>query len=133
MPTTKLFTMHGTIMLLLFRRPVRHRVWPTTSCPLQIGARHGASRLNALGYWLFTLFAGIVMLGGFAHRRRRGCSSGGTGYSPLSERRALARRGRRPVDRGHRCSAPSGVLTTGVNVVATVICMRAPGMTAIRN
>ena len=49
----QLFTMHGTIMLLLYATPI---VFGFANCilPLQIGAPDVAfPRLNALSYWLY--------------------------------------------------------------------------------
>ena len=89
--------MHGTIMLLLFVSPFAIGL-ANYLVPLQIGASDMAfPRLNALGYWL-TLFAGIVMMGGFL-TADGAAKFGWYGYSPLSRRRALARPRRRPLDR----------------------------------
>ena len=55
----QLFTMHGTIMLLLYATPI---VFGFANCivPLQIGAPDVAfPRLNALSYWLY-LFGALV-------------------------------------------------------------------------
>ena len=96
----QLFTMHGTIMLLLFVSPFAFGL-ANYLVPLQIGAKDMAfPRLNALGYWL-TLFAGIVMLGGFATARRRG-QVRVVRLRAAVRRRPLARPRRRPLDRGHR-------------------------------
>ena len=60
----QLFTMHGTVMLLLYGTPV---VWGFANyvMPLQIGAPDVAfPRLNAFGFWL-TAVGGILMLSGF--------------------------------------------------------------------
>src|SRR5204863_965807 len=61
----QLFTMHGTIMLLLFATPILFG-FANVVLPLQIGAPDVAfPRLNALSYWLF-LFGGLIVLSGFA-------------------------------------------------------------------
>src|ERR671933_1700150 len=61
----QLFTMHGTIMLLLFATPILF-AFANYIVPLQIGAPDVAfPRLNAFSYWLF-LFGGLLVLGGFA-------------------------------------------------------------------
>ena len=79
----QLFTMHGTIMLLLFVSPFALGIG-NYFVPLMIGAKDMAfPRLNALGYWL-TLFAGIVMLGGFA-TKDGAAKFGWYGYTPLSD------------------------------------------------
>ena len=55
----QLFTMHGTIMLLLFATPL-FAGFANVAMPLQIGAPDVAfPRLNAFAYWLY-LFGGII-------------------------------------------------------------------------
>lgn len=56
------FTLHGTIMLLLFATPT-FAGFANELMPLQIGAPDVAfPRLNMLSYWLF-LFGGLIVLG----------------------------------------------------------------------
>jgi heme/copper-type cytochrome/quinol oxidase subunit 1 len=58
----QLFTMHGTIMLLLFATPMVF-AFANLVLPLQIGSPDVAfPRLNPFSYWLF-LFGGLVVLG----------------------------------------------------------------------
>src|SRR6266571_9179630 len=60
----QLFTMHGTIMLLLFATPILF-AFANYIVPLQIGAPDVSfPRLNALAYWLY-LFGGLMVIGGF--------------------------------------------------------------------
>ena len=60
----QLFTMHGTIMLLLFATPLFFG-FGNAIMPLQIGAPDVAfPRLNMFSYWLF-LFGGIIAGAGF--------------------------------------------------------------------
>src|SRR3954447_14501981 len=60
----QLFTMHGTIMLLLFATPLVFG-FANYLVPLQIGAPDVSfPRLNALSYWLY-LFGGLLVLSGF--------------------------------------------------------------------
>src|SRR5688572_29892393 len=60
----QLFTMHGTIMLLLYATPILFG-FANYIVPLQIGAPDVAfPRLNAFSYWLF-LFGGLIVMGGF--------------------------------------------------------------------
>jgi cytochrome c oxidase subunit I len=60
----QLFTMHGTIMLLLFATPL-FVGFANAIMPLQIGAPDVAfPRLNMLSYWLF-LFGGLIAFSGF--------------------------------------------------------------------
>ena len=68
----QLFTMHGTIMLLMFATPL-FVGFANAIMPLQIGAPDVAfPRLNMLAYW-FYLFGGLIVVGGFLtpERRRR--------------------------------------------------------------
>ena len=51
----QLFTMHGTVMLLLFATPILF-AFANYIVPLQIGAPDVSfPRLNAVAYWLFAL------------------------------------------------------------------------------
>jgi cytochrome c oxidase subunit 1 len=57
----QLFTMHGTIMLLLYATPILFG-FANYIVPLQIGAPDVAfPRLNAFSYWLF-LFGGLIVM-----------------------------------------------------------------------
>ena len=71
----QLFTMHGTIMLLLYATPI---VFGFANCvlPLQIGAPDVAfPRLNALSYWLY-LFGALVTVPVSSPRAARPTSAG---------------------------------------------------------
>src|SRR5204863_3793314 len=60
----QLFTMHGTIMLLLYATPILFG-FANYILPLQIGAPDVAfPRLNAFSFWLF-LLGGLIVLTGF--------------------------------------------------------------------
>jgi cytochrome c oxidase subunit 1 len=79
----QLFTMHGTIMLLLYATPIVFG-FANLVLPLQIGAPDVAfPRLNALSFWLFVFgamiaVAGFIIPGGAA-------DFGWTAYTPLSD------------------------------------------------
>src|SRR5690625_7820325 len=76
------FTMHGTIMLLLFATPV-FVGFGNVFVPLQIGAPDVAfPRLNMFSYWLFSL-GGLIVLAGFL-TPQGAASFGWTAYAPLS-------------------------------------------------
>ena len=94
----QLFTMHGTIMLLLYATPILFG-FANYIVPLQIGAPDVAfPRLNAFSYWLF-LFGGLIVISGLPHpRRRRRLRL--VRLHPALGRRPLPRRRRRPVDHG---------------------------------
>ena len=60
----QIFTMHGTIMLLMFATPL-FVGFANVIMPLQIGAADVAfPRLNMLSYWLY-LFGGLMAFAGF--------------------------------------------------------------------
>jgi len=60
----QIFTMHGTIMLLMFATPL-FVGFANVIMPLQIGAADVAfPRLNMLSYWLY-LFGGLIAFAGF--------------------------------------------------------------------
>src|SRR5690349_23604107 len=60
----QLFTLHGTIMLLLFATPIVF-AFANFVVPIQIGAPDVAfPRLNSFAYWLY-LFGGLLAFGGF--------------------------------------------------------------------
>ena len=71
----QLFTMHGTIMLLLFATPLFFG-FGNVIMPLQIGSPDVAfPRLNMFSYWLF-LFGGLIAASGFLTPRARPTSAG---------------------------------------------------------
>jgi cytochrome c oxidase subunit 1 len=125
----QLFTMHGSIMLFLFLGPFAFGL-ANYLVPLHIGARDMAfPRLNAMSYW-FYLFGGITMVGGFL-TADGAADFGWTGYAPLSDITRSPMLGGDLWIMGVLLTGLSGVLT-GVNIVATVLTMRAPGMTMFR-
>src|SRR5690606_12794377 len=86
-------------------------------------------RLNAMSYW-FYLFGGITMLGGFL-TADGAADFGWTGYPPLSSSVRSPGLGGDLWIVGVALTGLSGILTA-VNIVATVIAMRAPGMRMFR-
>src|SRR5690348_3758710 len=79
----QLFTMHGTIMLLLFATPLFF-AFGNLVMPLQIGSPDVAfPRLNAFSYWLY-LFGGIIAGAGF-FLPGGAADFGWTAYAPLSD------------------------------------------------
>ena len=125
----ELFTIHGTVMLLLFATPLAF-AFANLVLPLQIGSPDVAfPRLNALSYWLF-LFGGLIVVGGLL--TPDGASAQGwTGYEPLNE---VANSPGAGTDMWIIGLIVSGVGTilAAVNMVTTVLTLRAPGMTMFR-
>ena len=79
----QLFTMHGTIMLLLFATPLVF-AFANLVIPLQIGSPDVAfPRLNAFSYWLF-LFGGLTVVSGGFLTPQGAPDFGWTAYTPLS-------------------------------------------------
>jgi cytochrome c oxidase subunit I len=125
----ELFTMHGTIMLFLFIGPFAFGL-TNYIVPLQIGAKDMAfPRLNAMSYWLY-LTAGITLLGSYL-TAGGAPDFGWTAYAPLSDITRTPDVGGDLWIMSIALTGLSGIFT-GVNVVATVICMRAPGMRMFR-
>jgi cytochrome c oxidase subunit I len=125
----QLFTMHGTIMLLLFATPL-FVGFANCIMPLQIGSPDVAfPRLNMFSYWLF-LFGGLIVLSGF-FVPGGAASFGWFAYAPLNN--AV----RSPGAGGDLWTmglwmAGLGTILGAVNFVTTIFCMRAPGMTMFR-
>jgi cytochrome c oxidase subunit I len=125
----EMFTMHGSIMLFLFLGPFAFGL-ANYFVPLQIGAGDMAfPRLNALSYW-FYLFGGLTMVSGFL-TADGGADFGWTGYTPLSDIVRSPGIGADLWIIGVALTGLSGILT-GVNIVTTVVAMRAPGMRMFR-
>ncbi|MEN9822406.1 MAG: hypothetical protein RLZ04_832 [Actinomycetota bacterium] len=124
----EMFTMHATTMVFLFVMPMA-AAFANYFLPLQIGARDVAfPRINAFGFWLF-LFGGIFLntswfLGGAA-------DGGWFMYSPNSSALFSPTNG---VDFWVMGLQLTGIasLVGSINLIVTVLNMRAPGMTLMR-
>ena len=125
----QLFTMHGTIMLLLYATPIVFG-FANYILPLQIGAPDVAfPRLNALSYWLY-LFGAITTISGFV-TPGGAADFGWTAYAPLSTDTFSPGAGANLWITG-LALAGVGTILGAVNMITTVICLRAPGMTMFR-
>jgi cytochrome c oxidase subunit 1 len=123
------FTMHGTIMLLLFATPL-FAAFGNALMPIQIGAPDVAfPKLNAFAYWLY-LFGGLIAAGGFL-TPGGAASFGWFAYSPLSDIVYSPNLGGNLWVFGLALSG-FGTILGSVNFITTIICMRAPGMTMFR-
>jgi cytochrome c oxidase subunit 1 len=125
----QLFTMHGTIMLLLFATPI---LFGFANCvvPVQIGAPDVAfPRLNAVAYWLFA-FGGTMVLLGFV-TPGGAADFGWFAYTPLSTAVHSPGVGGDLWITGLVLSG-LGTILGGVNMITTIITLRAPGMTMFR-
>ncbi|KAB2367611.1 aa3-type cytochrome oxidase subunit I [Actinomadura montaniterrae] len=125
----QMFTMHGTIMLLMFATPL-FAGFTNVIMPLQIGAPDVAfPRLNMLAYWLF-LFGSLIVIAGFL-TPGGAASFGWFAYAPLSDAVRSPGVGGDMWVMGLAMSG-FGTIMGAVNFITTILCMRAPGMTMFR-
>ncbi|MEU9483341.1 cytochrome c oxidase subunit I [Streptomyces decoyicus] len=123
------FTMHGTIMLLIFATPL-FAGFANWIMPLQIGAPDVAfPRLNMFAYWLY-LFGSLIALCAFI-TPDGAADFGWTAYTPLSGPLRTPGIGGDLWVMGLAFSG-FGTILGSVNFITTIICMRAPGMTMFR-
>ncbi|MFG2828278.1 cytochrome c oxidase subunit I [Streptomyces sp. NPDC048434] len=123
------FTMHGTIMLLIFATPL-FAGFANWIMPLQIGAPDVAfPRLNMFAYWLY-LFGSLIALCAFI-TPDGAADFGWTAYTPLSGPIRTPGIGGDLWVMGLAFSG-FGTILGSVNFITTIICMRAPGMTMFR-
>jgi cytochrome c oxidase subunit 1 len=124
-----LFTMHGTIMLLLFATPL-FVGFTNVVMPLQIGSPDVAfPRLNMFSYWLF-VFGGTITMIGFI-TPGGAADFGWFAYTPLTNAQHTPQIGADLWIMG-LALAGFGTILGGVNFITTILCMRAPGMTMFR-
>ncbi len=127
----RLFTMHGTTMVFFVGMPILFG-FGNYLIPLMIGARDMAfPRLNAFSFWISS-FGGTLLY--FSYLAGDGLSGAGTApdigwwaYAPLT---AHAFSPGHSTDYWTLAVLLSGIGTIGtaLNIVATIICMRCPGM-----
>ena len=123
------FTMHGTIMLLLFATPL-FAGFANVIMPLQIGAPDVAfPRLNMLAYWFF-FFGGLIAAAGFL-TPQGAASFGWFAYAPLSDAVYTPGLGGDLWVFGLALGG-FGTILGAVNFITTIVTMRAPGMTMFR-
>src|SRR6478735_4728573 len=124
----EMFTMHATTMIFLFVMPMVAGL-ANYLVPLQIGARDVAfPRINALGFWLF-LFGGIFLntswlFGG-------GADGGWFMYQPNANPIFSPSLGNDFWSLGIQITGIAS-LTGAINLIVTVLNMRAPGMKLMR-
>ena len=128
----RLFTMHGTTMIFFVAMPILFG-FANYLVPLMIGARDMAfPRLNAFSFWL-TAFGGLLLY--FSFLGGNGLYGAGTApdvgwwaYAPLTAR---------AFSPGHSSDywtiallvSGFGSIGTAINLIATILSMRCPGMT----
>ncbi len=131
----RLFTMHGTTMVFLVGMPMVAG-FSNYLIPIMIGARDMAfPRLNAWGYWIF-LFGGFLLY--YSYIGGGGLSGSGSApdvgwfaYAPLTSKSFSPGAATDYWALGILV-AGLGSIASAINVIATTICMRCPGMTLSR-
>src|ERR1700760_574897 len=127
----RMFTMHGTTMIFFVAMPVLFG-FANYLVPLMIGARDMAfPRLNAFSFWL-SLFGGLL----FYYSLIGGSGLYGAGSAPDVGWWSYAPLGARAFSPGHSSDywtlallvSGFGSIGTAINIIATVLCMRCPGM-----
>jgi cytochrome c oxidase subunit 1 len=124
----QIFTMHGVTMVFLVIMPLA-AAFANYLIPLQIGARDVAfPRLNAFGFWCF-LFGGLFLnsswlLGG-------GADGGWFAYAPNTNPIFSPSHGMDFYALGLQITGIAS-LTSAINLIVTVLNLRAPGMTLFK-
>ena len=127
----RMFTMHGTTMVFFVGIPILFG-FANYIVPLMIGARDMAfPRLNAFSFWL-TAFGGFLLYFSFFG----GSGLYGAGSAPDVGWWAYAPLTSRAFSPGHSTDywtvgllvAGFGSIGTAINIIATILCMRCPGM-----
>ena len=125
----QLFTMHGTIMLLMFGTPLFNG-FANYLVPLQIGAVDMAfPRLNMFAFWI-TLFGSLIVVAGFL-TPQGAASFGWFAYAPLSDTTFSPGLGGDLWVFGLALQG-FGTILGSVNFITTILCLRMPGMTMFR-
>src|SRR5918994_1659118 len=125
----QLFTMHGTIMLLLFATPLVF-AFANYVVPLQIGSPDVSfPRLNAFAYWLYALGGTVVVLGFLTPGGA--ADFGWFAYAPLNSAINSPGAGADLWIVGLIISG-LGTILGAVNMITTILTLRAPGMTMFR-
>jgi cytochrome c oxidase subunit 1 len=128
----RMFTMHGTTMIFFVAMPMVFG-FANYLVPLMIGARDMAfPRLNAFSFWMTALGGLLLYFSFFGGDGLYGAGSapdvGWFAYAPLTAKTFSV---------GHSTdfwtlsllSSGIGSIGTAINIIATILCMRCPGMT----
>src|SRR3982751_576723 len=121
----QLFSMHGSTMMFLFAVPIMEAV-AVYVIPLMVGTRNiSFPRLNAFSYWIY-LFGGIMIFVAFA--LNIGPETGWFSYVPLAGSQYSP--GKRTDFWAQMITFTEvAALAVAVELVATILKQRAPGMT----
>jgi cytochrome c oxidase subunit I len=127
----RMFTMHGTTMIFFVAMPILFG-FANYLVPLMIGARDMAfPRLNAFSFWLMA-FGGLLLY--FSFLGANGLYGAGNApdvgwwaYAPLPSR-AFSPGPSSDYWTIALLVSGFGSIGTGINLIATILCMRCPGM-----
>ncbi|MBM0108056.1 cytochrome c oxidase subunit I [Steroidobacter sp. S1-65] len=124
----QLFTMHGTTMMFLFAVPIMEAI-AVYLVPLMCGTRNiSFPRLNAFSYWVF-LFGGVMIW--IAFLMNAGPETGWFSYVPLAGPEYSP--GKRTDFWAQMVTFTEvAALAVAVELIATILKQRAPGMTLAR-
>src|ERR1700680_1062090 len=131
----RMFTMHGTTMIFFVAMPVLFG-FANYLVPLMVGARDMAfPRLNAFSFWL-TALGGFLLYFSFLG----GSGLYGAGSAPDVGWFAYAPLTSRAFSPGHSSDywtiallvSGFGSVATAINIIATILCMRCPGVNLSR-
>jgi cytochrome c oxidase subunit 1 len=128
---SKLFTMHGSVMVFFAVTPILIGAFGNYVIPLQIGARDMAFPvLNMLSYW-------VLFLGGFAilslfYLPGGAAQAGWTTYAPLASNVKANPGSGQTVWTLAIAFSGTSTLMGAVNFLTTILNMRAPGLTFSR-
>jgi len=128
----RMFTMHGTTMIFFFAMPILFG-FGNYLVPLMIGARDMAfPRLNAFSFWLSALGGFLLYFSFLGGSGLYGAGSapdvGWWAYAPLTAR-AFSPGSSTDYWTIAVLVSGFGSIGTAVNLIATILCMRCPGMT----
>jgi len=128
----RMFTMHGTTMIFFFAMPILFG-FGNYLVPLMIGARDMAfPRLNAFSFWLSALGGFLLYFSFLGGSGLYGAGSapdvGWWAYAPLTAR-AFSPGSSADYWTIAVLVSGFGSIGTAVNLIATILCMRCPGMT----
>src|ERR1700720_264367 len=131
----RMFTMHGTTMIFFVAMPILFG-FANYLVPLMIGARDMAfPRLNAFSFWL-SAFGGFLLY--FSFLGGSGLYGAGTApdvgwwaYAPLTAR-AFSPGSSADYWTISVLVSGFGSIGTAINILATIVCLRCPGMTLNR-
>src|SRR5262245_28208961 len=131
----RMFTMHGTTMIFFMVMPILFG-FANYLVPLMIGARDMAfPRLNAFSFWL-TALSGILLYFSFVggsglYGAGNAPDAGWWAYAPLTSK-AFSPGASSDYWTIALLVSGFGSIGTAINIIATVLCMRCPGMRLTR-